>query len=75
MKTSIRLPSLLALVSLASCASTQSTMRSTMLARTRADDQDRNYVSVVETVAKRRGIQVIWVNPPDGRAVSVAQSR
>ncbi|GAB3388893.1 hypothetical protein [Lysobacter fragariae] len=25
---------------------------------------DDNYVTRVETIARRRGIQVVWVNPP-----------
>lgn len=29
--------------------------------------RDERYVSAVERVAKRRGIEVVWVNPPDRR--------
>jgi hypothetical protein len=31
--------------------------------------QDDQYVSAVEEIAKRRGVRVHWVNPPDRRIV------
>ncbi|MGO1068588.1 hypothetical protein [Lysobacter sp. CA199] len=33
-------------------------------------DRDSQYVSAVERVARRRGIDVVWVNPPDRRKLA-----
>ena len=33
--------------------------------------RDDRYVSAVERLAKRRGIEVVWVNPPDRRTMGL----
>lgn len=37
-------------------------------------DNDEAYVAYVERVARRRGIEVMWVNTPRKRSVASAQS-
>ncbi|MGJ7903585.1 hypothetical protein [Lysobacter sp. 1R34A] len=35
--------------------------------------RDERYVSAVERVAKRRGIEVVWINPPDRSRIASQQ--
>ena len=38
-------------------------------------DRDNAYVSAVERLALRRGIEVKWVNPPDRRRLADTEQR
>ncbi|NLB57384.1 MAG: hypothetical protein GX805_02790 [Gammaproteobacteria bacterium] len=60
---------------LAACAS-HGTMRHQPAAATDADglQQDVRYMQAVEYVARRRGVEVRWVNPPLKRMVASADS-
>ena len=63
MTTVLRLPALLCLLLLASCASMDD--RSTLAPGNQGTMvNDAEYIAVVETLAARRGVQVEWVNPP-----------
>ncbi len=56
------------LLLLPGCASTQKTAyRDTPAPSTQTIVEDARYVALVETMAKRRGTQVVWVNPPKKR--------
>lgn len=72
-------PSLLstALVLLCGCASTaKTTYRESPPPKPGTMIQDQRYVMTVETIARQRGTQVVWVNPPKKRVVeSVAAAR
>lgn len=62
----IALP-VLSVLLLPACAGTQQTARSTPAAQPQNQTvitTDSEYVAYVERVARRRGIQVNWVNPP-----------
>jgi hypothetical protein len=52
----------LSLAGLAACATTDQTAR--VSPGTRTIVADDAYISAVEQVARRRGIEVVWVNPP-----------
>lgn len=54
---------------LAACASTQHTVSqpSPPAARPGSISNDSAYIARVEQIARRRGIQVTWVNPPGKR--------
>lgn len=72
MKTILR-PTLLLCVPLllTACASSHSLTQNAPPAPTSswASDQtitrDQQYISDVERIAKRRGVEVVWVNPPN----------
>ena len=52
---------LAAVAALAGCASTASTE----FARSGSKFQnDADYIYVVESVARQKGVQVVWINPP-----------
>ncbi|ALN90488.1 MULTISPECIES: hypothetical protein [Lysobacter] len=61
----------LSILGLAACAGTQS--KSTYVEPSMSNHQiagmsrDDRYVSAVERLARKRGIEVMWVNPPDRR--------
>ena len=52
----------LSVVGLMACATTDPTVRVSPDTRTIVTDDA--YMSVVEQIARRRGIEVMWVNPP-----------
>jgi hypothetical protein len=54
----------IALAMLASCATT-----SDLAGNDVRIVQDDEYVAIVEEIAKRRGVRVQWVNPPDRRVL------
>ena len=57
-----------AVVLLAGCAGTHEvTRQGPPVAPEDGIVQDHQYVSMVENIAKQRGIQVTWVNPPSKR--------
>ncbi len=61
-----------ALLLMAGCA-THGTMQSQPAAAAATQDmyeQDNLYIQAVETVARRRGVEVRWVNPPLKRMVA-----
>ena len=62
------------LLLVAGCASTQNAAYSERPAQSHEiTSQDSEYVALVESIAKQRGTQVVWVNPPKKRiAESVA---
>ena len=58
----------LVVVLLTGCAGTHETVRQDPpMSPAGSIVQDDQYVSVVENIAKQRGIQVTWVNPPKKR--------
>ncbi|MGH8082235.1 MAG: hypothetical protein ACREP7_16795 [Lysobacter sp.] len=61
----------LSMLGLAACAGTQSKSTYVEPSVSKHDlatmDRDASYVSAVERIARRRGIGVVWVNPPDRR--------
>lgn len=69
MKTVLRpVLGLLSIFLLASCAGTHEIARSTAPAAVPAPatliSEDDRYMALVEEIAKRRGVQVVWVNKP-----------
>ena len=74
MNTSLRLPlgAAALVLLLAACASTETAMHP---ASQTSITQDGTYVAVVENIAKKRGVRVVWVNPPDKRRQVVAQAK
>ena len=57
----------LSLLGLAACASTQQKSDAAFIAPQRAPslmDADQTYVARVEAIARRRGVEVVWVNTP-----------
>ncbi len=53
---------------LTGCASTQKmAYRDTPAHSTQTIVDDVRYVALVETIAQRRGTQVVWINPPKKR--------
>jgi hypothetical protein len=73
MKASVRMAVLsLSILGLAACASTGE--KSAYVAPPRADsimDNDELYMDIVERTARRRGIDVVWVNPPRKQVAAV----
>lgn len=72
MNASLRVAVLsLFVLGLAACAGTPSkpTYAGTQVSNQRvaAMSADDRYVAAVERIARRRGIGVVWVNPPDRR--------
>jgi len=59
----------LSVLSLAACTGMQQKSDSAFVApqRARIMDTDQAYVHAVEHVARRRGIEVVWVNLPQKR--------
>ncbi|MBB5015654.1 hypothetical protein [Rehaibacterium terrae] len=55
-----------ALASLAACAG-RGELRATEQ-QTASLRQDAEYIAAVERIARRRGVQVYWVNPPQRRS-------
>lgn len=75
MKTLLRITTLsLGLLLLVGCASTQkTTYRDAQPPQTVGyNEPDARYMSIVEGMARQRGIQVVWVNPPRKQAPTVA---
>ena len=61
----ISLVSTLAVLLLTACASTHEVARHTAPTYPEGSIvQDQQYVAVVEDIARSRGIQVTWINPP-----------
>lgn len=75
MNASLRMAVLsLAVLGLAACAGTQA--RSTYVPEPKTPsimDGDEEYMAYVERIARRRGIEVVWVNLPRKTAEQVAQ--
>lgn len=57
---------LAALASLAGCAATESTAR---LGGQDKLDNDADYMYAVESIARQKGVQVVWINPPSEEGV------
>ena len=75
MKTLLRITSLsLGLLLLVGCASTQKTTYRDAPQQEVVgySGHDARYMSIVEGMARQRGIQVVWVNPPRKKAPTVA---
>lgn len=75
MKTLLRITTWsLGLLLLVGCASTQkTTYRDAPPPQTAGyAEDDVRYMSIVEGLARQRGIQVVWVNPPQKKAPTVA---
>jgi hypothetical protein len=61
-----------ALVLFAGCASSGSAQ---VARRDVAPGSDTAYISAVEQIAKRRGVRVVWMNPPEKRAKPLVTDR
>ncbi|MDR6842435.1 hypothetical protein [Pseudoxanthomonas sacheonensis] len=76
MKTLLRITALsLGLLLLVGCASTQKTTYRDTVPKQQVMEytgHDARYMAMVEEMAKERGIQVVWVNPPRKHAPAVA---
>ena len=74
MNTSLRLPlgAAALVLLLAACASTETAMHP---ASHMSITQDGAYVGAVESIAKKRGVRVVWVNPPEKHRQIVAQAK
>lgn len=63
----------------ASCATTEPRMASAQASAANRSGptivQDVAYVQRVETLASRRGVGVVWVNPPSRHVVATAPTR
>jgi len=72
MKASVRMAVLsLSILGLAACASMEE--RSTYVPSPEPDsimDNDEAYMAAVERIARRRGIDLVWVNPPRKQVAS-----
>ncbi|ALN56850.1 MULTISPECIES: hypothetical protein [Lysobacter] len=69
----------LSVLGLAACAGTQSKSAYVEPAAVGAPQsapltRDEIYVAQVERIARRRGIGLVWVNPPPKRGAAVAQA-
>ncbi|MGO4223328.1 hypothetical protein AB4Y64_15910 [Lysobacter sp. TAF61] len=74
MNASLRMAVLVSVLGLAACAGMQS--RTAYVPEPKAPsimDNDEAYIAYVERVARRRGIDVVWVNSPRKTAEQVAQ--
>ena len=60
-----------ALASLAGCAATESTAR---LGQDKLDN-DADYMYAVESIARQKGVQVVWINPPNEEGVDYLSNR
>lgn len=65
---------MLASASIAGCASLQKESAYAPQVKPTSVVQDDQYVAKVEQLAKRRGVGVVWVNPPKKRVPLVAGS-
>lgn len=65
---------MLASASIAGCASMQKESTYAPQVKPTSVVQDDQYVAKVEQLAKRRGVGVVWVNPPKKRVPLVAGS-
>lgn len=76
MKTLLRIATLsFGLVLLVGCASTKTAYRDAPPQQRTAGSStevDERYVAIVESIAKQRGTQVMWVNKPTKRVNTVA---
>lgn len=74
MNASLRMAVLsLSVLGLAACAGTEVRPAYTEPKQPSIMDDDEAYIAYVERVAKRRGIEVVWVNTPRKTAEQVAQ--
>lgn len=74
MNASLRMAVLsLSVLGLAACAGTEVRPAYTEPKSPSIMDNDEAYIAYVERVAKRRGIDVVWVNTPRKTAEQVAQ--
>ncbi len=76
MNTSARLVVLsLSVLGLAACASSHPVARAPQAEPLRPDEvrieRDQAYIAYVERMARRRGMNVQWVNPPNRRVAAV----
>lgn len=78
MNTLLRCCTLCATALLLSACASHGTMLDQPAVATSTDDsgyqQDVRYMQAVEYVARRRGVEVRWVNPPLKRMVATADS-
>ena len=75
MSASLRMVVLLSAMGLSACAGMES--KSTYVPPERSPsimDANEEYVAYVERVARRRGLEVVWVNVPRKTAEEVAQT-
>ncbi|BDU15873.1 hypothetical protein [Lysobacter auxotrophicus] len=75
MNASLRMALLLSLVGLSACAGMES--KSTYVPQQRSpslNDADEEYIAYVERVARRRGLEVVWVNLPRATAEQAEQT-
>ncbi len=75
MNASLRMAVLVSVVGLSACAGMQS--KTAYVPEPKAPsimDDDEAYIAYVERVARRRGIEVVWVNTPRKTADQVAQA-
>ncbi|MBU8975123.1 MULTISPECIES: hypothetical protein [unclassified Lysobacter] len=74
MNASLRMAVLLSAVGLSACAGMEA--KSTYVPEPRSPsimDADEEYMAYVERVARRRGLEVVWVNLPRKSAAQIAQ--
>ena len=74
MNASLRMAVLLSAMGLSACAGMEA--KSTYVPEQRAPsimDTDEEYVAYVERIARRRGLDVVWVNVPHKTAEQVSQ--
>ncbi|HEY5803726.1 MAG TPA: hypothetical protein VIT90_08560 [Lysobacter sp.] len=75
MNASLRMAVLVSVVGLAACAGMES--KTTYVPEPKTPsimDDDDAYISYVERIARRRGIEVVWVNTPKKSAEQIAQA-
>lgn len=73
MKASVRMAVLsLAVLGLSACAGMETRSANAPQREPSLIDQDSDYVGYVEEVARRRGVEVNWVNPPTKRELDLA---
>lgn len=79
MNASLRIAVLsLSVLGLAACAGTHERSGSAFVAPQRAPsvmDNDEAYIAAVERIARRRGIEVVWVNLPRKQLVASQDER
>lgn len=68
MKTVLTVAASTAILGLAGCASAPATRQAAeSAAKSDSADAVAEYMTRVEQIARRRGVQIIWVNPPRPR--------
>jgi len=75
MNASLRMAVLLSAMGLSACAGMEA--KSTYVPEQRAPsimDADEEYIAYVERIARRRGLDVVWVNVPHKTAEQVQQT-